>query len=79
MEHQLMNRRLNTQGIAPLRKGFVYRVVRPNGRCSRRSFGSPIRAAEHAMNAYGCDTWLPLMGRGFTVQGFYSSAGGDAQ
>lgn len=70
--------RLDKQGIAKLKKGFEYRVVRPNGRCSCCVFGSPLRAAEHAMNAYGLQSWLPLKERGFTVQGFYATVPGDA-
>jgi hypothetical protein len=45
-----------------------YFVVRPNGRTSRRCFGSPFRAAEYAEKAYRVKTWTELKERGFTIQ-----------
>jgi hypothetical protein len=45
-----------------------YVAVRPDGRRSRVSFRSPLRAAEHAMNAFGIDNWRNLCSIGWTVQ-----------
>ena len=44
-----------------------YRIERPDGRQSRRVFGSRIRAAELAMKAAKADDWRKLAERGVRI------------
>jgi hypothetical protein len=59
---------MSSVGIATSRERGPFVIVRPDGRRSRRAFGSQYRAAEFAMMAYGVDYWPELFERGFTVQ-----------
>jgi hypothetical protein len=60
-------RRNTTTGIPLLHPGEWYAPMRPNGRRGCRVFGSPFRAAEHAMNAFGVSTWTELRDKGWSV------------
>jgi hypothetical protein len=48
-------------------KGEWFAVQRPNGRLSGRMFRCPLRAAEHAMRAYGYAWWPELVRRGIRI------------
>jgi hypothetical protein len=52
-------------GIA--HKGEWFAVQRANGRLSGRMFRCPLRAAEHAMRAYGVTWWPELVRRGIRI------------
>lgn len=67
-----MNRTLNSVGMPryanKMHPTERFVAVRPDGRRSRVGFGSPLRAAEWAMNAFKVNTWTELHARGWTVQ-----------
>jgi hypothetical protein len=48
-------------------KGEWFAVHRADGRLSGRMFRCPLRAAEHAMRAYGYAWWPELVRRGIRI------------